>query len=93
MRNLFLRIALKGIFAALKIRDEGILSISVNDRVICPFREDILQLVKFHENKTLTKISEFTVKKRWQSTRLLPLLHDSAHILSDFHLSIDQYDS
>ena len=34
--------------------------ISVNDRVISPFREDFV-FTKLRENKTLAKISEFTV--------------------------------
>ena len=39
------------------------LPISVNDRVISPFREDFIftKLAKFRKNKTLAKISEFTV--------------------------------
>ena len=40
-------------------------TISVNDRVISPFREVFISrnfaYVKFRENKTLAKISEFTV--------------------------------
>ena len=41
------------------------LPISVNDRVILPFREDLISrnfaYAKFREYKTLAKISEFTV--------------------------------
>ena len=36
------------------------LPISINDRVILPFREDFI-ITKFRENKVLAKISEFTV--------------------------------
>ena len=36
------------------------LSISVNDGVISPIYEDFI-FTKFHENKTLAKVSEFTV--------------------------------
>ena len=41
------------------------LPISENDRVISPFREDLISrnfaYAKFRENKALAKISEFTV--------------------------------
>ena len=41
------------------------LSLSINDRVILPFREGFiftkLRIAKFRENKVLAKISEFTV--------------------------------
>ena len=36
------------------------LPISINDRVILPFREDFI-FAKFRENKVFAKISEFTV--------------------------------
>ena len=37
-------------------------TVSVNNRVISPFREDfIFTYAKFCKNKTLAKISEFTV--------------------------------
>ena len=36
------RIALKHIFVVLKIRDKGMIYLSVNDRVILPIREDFI---------------------------------------------------
>ena len=50
-------------------------SISVNDRVISPFREDfiftIIAYAKFRGNKILAKFSEFTIISWciWASTR------------------------
>ena len=38
------------------------LLISVNDRMITPFREDLIfTKLRIHENKTFTNISEFAV--------------------------------
>ena len=58
-RILFLQIVLKGIFAMLEIRDSG------NERVISLFVRVLFScnfaFAKFRENKTLTKILEFTV--------------------------------
>ena len=58
-RFLFSRYALKDLFATLKFQLWHDLPISVNDRVISPFREDFV-FTKFREKK-LAKISEFTV--------------------------------
>ena len=59
-RILFSRIALKDIFALLKILGHD-LAISTNDRVISSFSEDFIFLnLRISENKTLAKISEFT---------------------------------
>ena len=59
-RILFSRIALKHIFATLKIHDNGVILILilVNDRVISPIREDFIftKLRKFRENKTFAKL-------------------------------------
>ena len=44
-----------------EIRDKGVIYLlSINDRVISPIREDFI-FTKFPENKTLAKISKFTV--------------------------------
>ena len=66
-RILFSRIALKGIFAMLKISDLGMIYLPVN-RMISTLREGfvftklrIFASAKFRENKILAKISEFTV--------------------------------
>ena len=60
MRTLFSRIALKDIFATLKMQNARLghdLPTSVNDRVISTFGEGFIFMayVKFHENKTLAK--------------------------------------
>ena len=66
-RILFLQIALKHIFLAIKIRKKKCdLPIPVNDRVISEIFVRILFSLnfahaKFRENKTLTKISKFFV--------------------------------
>ena len=66
-RILFSRIALKHIFATLNknLCQGRDLLMSVNDRVISPICGEFIftQLsAKFRENKTLAKISEFTVQ-------------------------------
>ena len=58
MRILFWRIALRHICDIKNSQLGHDLPISVNDRIIFPFGKNY---AKFHENKTLTKISEFTV--------------------------------
>ena len=66
-RTLFSPIALNDIFATLKNRDylEHDLPVSVNGRVIMSFREGLFsrnyEHVKFHENKTLAKISIYSI--------------------------------
>ena len=65
-RILFSRIALKDIFSDVKnSQQKQDLAISINDRMILPFREGFIftktSHPKFRENKVLTKISEFTV--------------------------------
>ena len=60
-RFLFSRKTLKDILVTLKnprLRQD--LPISINERVILPFREGFI-FTKFRENKVLAKISEFTV--------------------------------
>ena len=59
---LFSRIALKDIFATLKIRELGHgLPTSVNERVISAFREGLIfTKLPICEKMKLTKISEFT---------------------------------
>ena len=62
---LFSRIALKDILATRTIRESPDLPISVINRVIWQFRDTLFSrnfaYAKFRENKTLAKISEFTV--------------------------------
>ena len=57
-RILFSQIALKGIFAMVKISDLGMIYLHVN-RMISTLRD--FASAKFRENKILAKISEFTV--------------------------------
>ena len=58
---------LKDLFAMLKICDKGMIYLhQLTTRVIHPFREGFIfaktfASAKFHENKTLAKIFEFTV--------------------------------
>ena len=59
-RILFSRIALRQICDVQNSRPRDDLHILVNDRVISPYRESFI-FTKFRENKTLAKISEFTV--------------------------------
>ena len=61
---LFSRISLKDIFATFKnLRQGHDLPISVNSRVLLSFRESfIFTKLRLWENKTLKKISEFTVQ-------------------------------
>ena len=53
---------------------------SVNDRVISPFREDFI-FAKFRENKTIAKIPELTVSNRmelsgdWHAVNKFALAH------------------
>ena len=56
-RILFSKMALKDTFATFKISRLGydLIPISVNDRMISPFRE-VLFYAMFHKNKTHTKI-------------------------------------
>ena len=62
---LFSQIALKYVSYVKNSRLRQDLPISINDRVILPFREGLFSRnfahAKFRENKILTKISEFTV--------------------------------
>ena len=93
-RNLFSRMALKDIFATLKFRDKGMIYPDQSTakwschftRVLFSrnFAYKTLAYAKFRENKTLAKISEFTVTVLL--THLVPncecVFHD-ASILCD----------
>ena len=87
-RILVSRYALKDIFATLKIRDYGMVylqCISLNDRMISPFREDFVftKFAKFRENKTLAIFSEFTVYKHSPTTKPIHLKKSSADVICD----------
>ena len=70
-RILFSRIALRHICDGQNSQPGHDLHISVNDRVISPYRESFIftkfAYAKFRENKTLAKISKFTVIHCWIS--------------------------